>query len=108
MRVIIGNVQTPANPLLRAVSIVVGAIALVAALFFGALVLAFVIGFLLIVGSIAALRFWWISRKFRKAATGSYQRADTSAGRSSEGSSSGGRIIEGEFDEVRDQDRDQE
>ena len=106
MRMIIGNVQTPTNPLLRAVYIVVGAIALVAALFFGAIVLSFVIGFILIVGSIAALRFWWIRRKLEKAAggsAGSHYRADPAAGRQS-----GGRIIEGEFNEVRDQDRDQD
>ena len=95
MRVIIGNVQSPANPLQRAVYFVLGALALVVSLFFGAIVLTFVIGFILIVGSIAAIRFWWFRRKLEQAASGSAHE--------SRQHTTGGRVIEGEFSEEREQ-----
>ena len=93
MRVIIGNVQSPANPLLRAVYILLGAVAFVAALFFGAIVLAFIIGFVVIAGSIAAARIWWIRRKLERAASGSGPGPQS-------GGAGGGRVIEGEFAEI--------
>ena len=92
MRVIIGNVQTPVNPLLRAVYFVVGVIVLAGALFFGAIVLAFVVGFIVIATAVAAVRFWWIRKKLEKAAAGATRSA-----------AAAGRIIEGEFAEVREQ-----
>ena len=94
MRLIIGNVQTPANPLLRAVSLIVGVALLVVALFFGAVLFAFVIGLGVILAAIAMVRFWWIGRQLRRAA-GSARFRDA---RSQE--APGHRIIEGEYTDV--------
>jgi UPF0716 family protein affecting phage T7 exclusion len=98
MRVIIGNVQSPANPLLRAVSLLVGAVLLIGALFFGAIILAFVIGFVVIAGAVAAVRIWWIRRKLEKAAMGAQFRTSSRPQRNA----AGGRVIEGEFADVSD------
>lgn len=97
---IIGNTQTPTNPLWRALSMVLGAVLLVGALFFGAIVLAFVVGFLFIAGSIAAARIWWIRRKLEKAGSGAQFRTTANESRRN---STGGRVIEGEFADVSDE-----
>ncbi|MGD8809422.1 MAG: hypothetical protein PVG24_07435 [Gammaproteobacteria bacterium] len=67
MRLIIGTTGSPANPLLRAVSLLIAAVAFVAALVLGAVFLAFVIGFVLILAVIITVRMWWLGRKLRKA-----------------------------------------
>jgi hypothetical protein len=96
MRLIIGSTRTPSNPLLRAVSLLAGAVVLVGALFFGALVLAFVVGFLVIVSAVAAARLWWIGRKLEKAGLGAQSQTAASQRRNP----SGGRVIEGEFADI--------
>lgn len=99
MRLIIGTTQSPANPLLRAVYLIVGAILLVGALFFGALIFVFVIGFAVIAAAIASVRFWWIKRKLEKAAMGAQRQGDAQP---RGGVSDGGRVIEGEFIDMSD------
>ena len=98
MRLIIGNVQSPAHPLLRAVYLVLGAILLVVAVFFGAVVLVLAIGVILIAGSVAAVRFWWLKRKLERGAQTEQPR------RASEQQRNGptGRVIEGEFADISD------
>ena len=108
MRLIIGNVQTPANPLLRAVSLILGAVVFVAALVFGAVLFALVIGIVVILAAIAAARVWWIARKLR-AASGEARvgsaRSQTHFSRSGADEAAGGRIIEGEYTDVSESSR---
>ncbi len=96
MRLIVGNVQAPSNPLLRALWLLGGTVLLVCAAVFGAVVLTLIIGFVVIVGAIAWVRIWWIRRKLEKAAAGSQYRASS---RPQSGADSG-RVIEGEFTDV--------
>ena len=100
MRVIIGNARTPANPLLRAIYLIVGAIAVVVALVFGAVLFAFILGIVVILGIVAAARIWWINRRIAKAVrhggAGAYTREAAAPGREHVRS----RIIEGEYTEV--------
>lgn len=96
MRLIIGNVQSATNPVLRVVSLLAGSVLLVAALFFGAIVLAFIIGFVVIAAAVAAARIWWIRRKLEKAAGGAQFRTSAKQQRTS----AGARVIEGEFVDV--------
>lgn len=103
MRLIIGNVQTPANPLLRAISLIVGALVFFVALFFGAVLLAFVIGVVVVFVAIAAVRVWWIRRKLRRGGTDSRTGQAFGASYLDESgmqTRSRRRIIEGEFSEV--------
>jgi hypothetical protein len=101
MRVIIGNARTPANPLLRAIYLIVGAIAVVVALVFGAVLFAFILGIVVILGIVAAARIWWINRRIAKAAgrggSGSAYTREAAAPRRER---AGSRIIEGEYTEV--------
>lgn len=123
MRLIIGNVSSPANPLLRAVYFIVGFVVLLGALFFGAVLFAIAAGIAVILGAVIAVRVWWIRRKLQQsgpqggAGQTAYeqarQAADAAFGRARQpgrgpGSTSGprtsggqrSRIIEGEFVDV--------
>jgi predicted lipid-binding transport protein (Tim44 family) len=112
MRVIIGNVRSPANPLLRAVSLIVGTLVLVGALFFGAILLVVAIGVAIVFGAVIAGRVWWLRRKFERAAAGTGSPGTGSSAGSPFGQnpasgsgsqfrrSAGARIIEGEFTDV--------
>jgi UPF0716 family protein affecting phage T7 exclusion len=101
MRLIVGNVQGPANPILRALWLIGGAVLLLCAAVFGAVVLTVVIGFVMIAAAIAFVRIWWIRRKLEQAAAGSQFRASTHT-QADPGRPAGGQVIEGEFTEVND------
>ena len=107
MRLIVGNVQGPANPILRALWLIGGVIMLVCAAVFGAVVLTVVIGFVMIAAAIAFVRIWWIRRKLEQAAAGSQHRGSTRT-QTDPGRPAGGQVIEGEFTEVNDTARDRD
>lgn len=109
MRLIIGNLQSPANPLLRALYFIIGVVVFGVALFFGAIFLAFLIGFVIIVGLVGMARFWWLRHKLRSGAQAGQFRAHTTQQRASEKRTRrGGYVIEGEYSEIRRSTRERE
>ena len=109
MRLIIGNVNAPTNPLLRVASLILGAALLVVALFFGAVLFAFVIGIVVILAAVATVRMWWLGRKLGGPGRAGPDHATYTSmrfGRQRMQSDSGERVIEGEFVEVSEASRD--
>ena len=56
----------PGGLLARIIAVVAGIGALVLSLLVGAVFIAAVVGFMLIVGLVIAIRVWWIKRKFQR------------------------------------------
>jgi len=107
MRLIIGTARSPVNPLMRAVWLLVGAVALVVAFFFGAVILAFIIGLAIIFAAIVSVRMWWLGRKLRK--SGIDPQADsvyihTRFESARQRAETGNRVIEGECTDVSEDD----
>ena len=77
------------NPLANALMLIVGALAVGAALVLGFFAFVVLSGIVLVLAAIVGLRLWWFSRKLRREAS---REAGTQNGRSSSG-----RVIEGEY-----------
>ena len=60
----------PGNPLANGLTMIVGALALGAAVVLGFLAFFILAGLLLIAGSVIGLRIWWFSRKLKGTLTG--------------------------------------
>ena len=77
------------NPLANALMLVVGALAVGAAIVLGFLAFIVFAGIVLVLAAIVGIRLWWLSRKARK----HYAKADELAARRK----TPGRVIEGEY-----------
>lgn len=58
------------NPILQAVGLIIGAVVAVAAVLVGAVLLSFIIGFVVLMGMLIYVRAWWARRGIKKAAGG--------------------------------------
>jgi len=57
---------TPQNPFVQVLYFLVGGLLLIGAVLMGAVILAFVFGFVLIFGIVFWIRLWWLRRKFER------------------------------------------
>jgi hypothetical protein len=89
------TIRPPANPILQVLYFVVGGILLIGAVILGAVVLAFVLGFAIVIGLVIYARVWWFSRKLA--------RRQASSGTGSSGSS-GSDVLEVEYTVVSERD----
>ena len=90
------TIRPPTNPILQALYFVVGGILLIGAVIVGAVVLAFVLGFAIVVGLVVYARVWWLSRKLAG------RRGSPSPGRDG---SSGSEVLEVEYTVVSERDQ---
>lgn len=58
--------KPPTNPFLQILYFLVGSVLLIGAVLMGAVILAFVFGFAVILGLIIYVRVWWLKRKFAR------------------------------------------
>ena len=63
----------PSNPFLQVLYFIVAGLVLIGAVLMGAVILAFVLGFVLVVGLFVWARVWWLQRKFRRGSPGGRQ-----------------------------------
>jgi O-antigen/teichoic acid export membrane protein len=54
------------NPILQAVSLVIGVVITVAAVLVGTVLLSFIIGFVVLMGLLMYVRVWWARRRIKK------------------------------------------
>ena len=73
------NLQTT-NPFMQIGYLLVGGVLLIGALFMGALLLAFVLGFALVFGVVFWVRLWWLRRKMLKQAAHAGGRPEAGSG----------------------------
>ena len=94
----------PSNPILQVLYFIGAAIVLVGAVVMGAVVLAFVVGFALVVGLVVWARVWWLRRKLGRM----FAETKAHAGpRASQPKNDGGvEITEVEYHVVRESPRD--
>lgn len=83
-----GNVPA-GNPLANVLMLIVGALAVGAAIVLGFFVFVVLSGIVLVLAAIVGIRLWWFSRKLKR------QARESSAARNEE--TSAGRVIEGEY-----------
>jgi uncharacterized Tic20 family protein len=58
------------NPILQAIGLIIGAVVAVAAVLVGAVLLSFIIGFVVLMGMLIYARSWWARRGIKKASSG--------------------------------------
>lgn len=58
--------NAPTNPVLQVLYFLVGGVLLIGAVVMGAVILAFVFGFAVVLGIVIYIRVWWLKRKFEK------------------------------------------
>lgn len=58
--------KPPNNPILQVLYFLVGGVLLIGAFFMGAIILAVVLGFAVILGIIIYIRIWWLNRKIAR------------------------------------------
>jgi hypothetical protein len=95
----------PGNPLTQILYMIGGAVLLIGAVVMGAVILAFVIGFALILGLVLWVRVWWLRRKLRPSPG---QRVDRGNDRSGSAGDGGVEITEVEYHVVRESRSDDE
>ena len=90
----------PANPVLQVLYFLVAGVLAIGAVLLGAVVLAFVLGFAIVLGIVVWTRVWWLKRKFLRAGA-----ADGGTVKSDSGSTGqGAEIIEVEYTVVEERD----
>jgi hypothetical protein len=87
-----GNVSA-GNPLANALMLVVGALAVGAAIVLGFFAFIVLSGIVLVLAAIVGIRLWWFSRKLNREA----QRPSAGPSGSGDERASSGRVIEGEY-----------
>lgn len=90
------TIRPPTNPILQILYFVVGGIVLIGAVIVGAVVLAFVLGFAIVIGLVVYARVWWLSRKLA--------RKGASSGSSPGGGSNRPDVLEVEYTVVSERD----
>ena len=67
----INRMKASRNPVLQAVGLIIGAVVTVAAVLVGAVLLSFVVGFVVLMGLLMYARVWWARRCHKKTLGGS-------------------------------------
>jgi len=57
------------NPILQAVGLIIGAVVAVATVLVGAVLLSFILGFVVLMGVLIYARSWWARRRMKKASS---------------------------------------
>ena len=74
------TIQTPSNPFLQVLYLLVGGLLLIGAVLMGAVILAIAFGVALVVGLIVYVRVWWLGRKLRRSRGSKPERPDGKSG----------------------------
>jgi len=90
------TIRPPANLILQVLYFVGGGILLIGAVIVGAVVLAFVLGFAIVIGLVIYARVWWLSRKL--------VRGQATSGSGPGAGPSGSKVLEVEYTVVSERD----